>query len=127
MKVLKIREYLKEQQLFASMSIDDVSGELNQAFVSILKTLGSGVANKSIVLNANEQGCFCVKLQVQLIPTSSIRYIAIEIRTELLEMLYEQNMSQVIVRGFIITPMIIDVYDNNKPTRGVLAFLKLIK
>jgi len=124
MKILTVKEYLKEQETISNdMSVDDMGKNITQAFIDILKTVGQDV-NLSIIFNKDEQGCFCTKLYTKF--NASYKDMAIQIYNELLGNLHDQNLNQIIVKGFAITPIITDS-DMKNNTRGILAYLKYIK
>jgi len=125
MKILTVKEYLKEKESFTSeeMSVDAMGERLTQAFIDILKSTGQDI-NISIVFNKDEQGCFCTKLYTKF--NASYKDMAIQIYNELLGNLREQNLIQIAVKGFAITPIITDS-DMKNNTRGILAYLKYIK
>jgi len=126
MKILTIKEYLKEKEnelVPEEMSVDDMEKILTQSFIDILKSVGQDV-NLSIIFNKDEQGCFCTKLYTKL--NSSYKDVAIQIYNELLGNLHDQNLNQIVVKGLAVTPIITDS-DMKNNTRGILAYLKYIK
>jgi len=123
MKILTIKEYIKEQNNFEDMGVEAISLELTKALADLINEIN----NPHIIFNENEEACFCTKLHVKLFSKSTAKFTALSIYNELLGQLNAQDaIKQIVVRGLAITPIIINSDMKNK-TRGILAYLKYIK
>ena len=115
-KILKVKKYLKEKYL------ENIDERLTQAFARYIQ-LGSSY--KRIIYKKDEPRCVCIKLKVKFIVSNG--FSLPEIYAELITVFYKNNLTQLIVSAFYVTPEIMDVYNNNEKFRGIIASIKYIK
>lgn len=119
--MLKVKEYLKER------SGGNINERINQAFAQYLFLHRVNF----IQLKPDEQDCSTTKLDIRFSLSLSdyepIPYALLcEIHTCLFDIFKSNDdwMHGIILKELVVTPEIMDVYNNNQMYRGILAILK---
>ena len=121
MKILTIKEFIKERQSLDDMSVEMMDEKLNQALASLLKFLNS----QQIIFNKEEEGCFCTKLNTKFLIPPDFHWTVLSVYKELTLQLHEKNLTHIIVKGLTLSPVIKD--DDDNIVRGIFAYIKYVK
>lgn len=124
MKILTVKEYIAQQKEYLEELTSDVLSEkLTKAFAALLASLHC----EQITFNPNLPKTYTIKLGVEINPKKCyLPEVASKIYTELIMIMESEGTKQISVAGLTVTPMLIDIYDNNTPKRGVLVHYMFI-